>query len=203
MTARLTALVVGYLCGCFLTADFVARRKTGKWAREQGSGNPGMANIGKLFGVRAAAVVLAGDIAKVLAASIACQLVFPAAGRIVVLWAGLGATLGHNFPFWTDFRGGKGVTTTCTALIWFDPVWGTIACLVGFAVVLATRQLCFGAIAIAVAFLPMAYFAHGPEAFALACGLAALMILAHGGPARRALRGEEPETDLVSKLKGN
>lgn len=201
VAARLVGLVLGYLCGCFLTADFVARRESGKWAREQGSGNPGMANVGKLFGVRAAACVLAGDIAKVLLAAIACQLLFPQAGRIVVLWAGLGATLGHNFPFWTGFRGGKGVATTCAAFIWFDPVWGTVACLAGLAVVLATRQLCFGALAIVVAFAPMALFAHGTEAFALACAFALLMFAAHGPAARRALRGEEPETDVFSHLR--
>lgn len=200
MLMRIGCLAIGYLCGCFLTADFVAKAKTGRWAREIGSRNPGMANIGHVLGERAAAVVLLGDIVKVIVAVFFAAHLFPELGRIGWLWAGVGCTLGHNFPFWTGFSGGKGVTTTCSAIILFDPIGGIITCLVGLAVVLVGKQLSWGALAIAVAFCVVS-FGHGPEAFVLALVLLALMAYAHGGPALRAVRGEEPQTDLLRKLR--
>lgn len=201
MLMRIGCLAIGYLCGCFLTADFVAKAKTGQWAREIGSGNPGMANIGHVLGKRAAAIVLAGDILKVVIAVFFAAHLFPEVGRVGWLWAGVGCTLGHNFPFWTRFEGGKGVTTTCATIILFDPVGGLVACLIGLAVVVIGRQLSWGALAIAVAFCVVA-FGHGFEAFALACVSLALMVYAHGAPAVRAVRGEEPQTDLLGKLRG-
>lgn len=64
MLQRLLCLLVGYLCGCFLTAELVARARTGKSAVALGTGNPGMANLAHELGKGWGAVVLAGDIAK-------------------------------------------------------------------------------------------------------------------------------------------
>ena len=64
MLHRLLCLLLGYLCGCFLTAELVARARTGKSAAALGTGNPGMANLAHKLGKGWGAVVLAGDIAK-------------------------------------------------------------------------------------------------------------------------------------------
>jgi glycerol-3-phosphate acyltransferase PlsY len=61
---RLICLAAGYVCGCLLTAEVVARWKTGRGARTLGSGNPGMANIAGALGKGAGALVLAGDLLK-------------------------------------------------------------------------------------------------------------------------------------------
>lgn len=124
MLHRLLCLLVGYLCGGFLTAELVARTRTGKSAAALGTGNPGMANLAHELGKGWGAVVLAGDIAKTALAFGLCRALFPALGGLSGLWAGLGAVLGHNFPFWRGFRGGKGVAVTCAALILFSPLWG-------------------------------------------------------------------------------
>lgn len=199
---RIECLIIGYLCGCFLTAEVVSRAKSGKSAREVGSHNPGMANVGSLYGVGAAAITLAGDIAKVLLPFLVCRFVlFPEAGNMVALWVGTGATLGHDFPFWSKFKGGKGVTTTCATAVLFDPLWGFVSLIVGFVVVLLSKQLCFGAFAIASAFLVVAWFGGGPEALAFAGVLWVLTLIAHGKPMWRALHGEEPQTDLIKKVR--
>lgn len=106
---RLICLAAGYVCGCLLTAEAVARWKTGRGARTLGSGNPGMANIAGALGKGAGALVLAGDLLKTALACALCRLLLaPDLGRLAVLYAGLGAALGHNFPFWSGFHGGKG-----------------------------------------------------------------------------------------------
>lgn len=154
MLQRLLCLLVGYLCGCFLTAELVARARTGKSAAALGTGNPGMANLAHELGKGWGAVVLAGDIAKTALAFGLCRALFPALGGLSGLWAGLGAVLGHNFPFWRGFRGGKGVAVTCAALILFSPLWGTAACLSGLAVTLLSGWLPLGAVVIPALFVP-------------------------------------------------
>ena len=94
MLQRLLCLLLGYLCGCFLTAELVARARTGKSAAALGTGNPGMANLAHELGKGWGAVVLAGDIAKTALAFGLCRALFPALGGLSGLWAGLGAVLG-------------------------------------------------------------------------------------------------------------
>lgn len=201
MSTRIVCLVIGYAFGCFLTADIIARVRLGKPAREVGSGNPGMANIVSLLGVRWGVVVLIGDIGKVLVPFALCRFVlFADLGRLSALWVGLGATLGHDFPFWAGFHGGKGVSTTCATIVFNDPVGGLVSCIVGLLVVLVTKQLCFGAVIITLVFAVFA-FLQGWEAFVLACVLAVLMVVAHGRPMLDAFAGRGHRTDILAHLR--
>ena len=86
MLQRLLCLLLGYLCGCFLTAELVARARTGKSAAALGTGNPGMANLAHELGKGWGAVVLAGDIAKTALAFGLCRALFPALGGLSGLW---------------------------------------------------------------------------------------------------------------------
>ena len=168
MLQRLLCLLVGYLCGCFLTAELVARARTGKSAVALGTGNPGMANLAHELGKGWGAVVLAGDIAKTALAFGLCRALFPALGGLSGLWAGLGAVLGHNFPFWRGFRGGKGVAVT-----------------------LLSGWLPLGAVVIPALFVPPAFLCRGREAGLLALILALIMLSRHIRGLGRILRGEE------------
>lgn len=189
---RIFCLIIGYFCGCFLTAEMVACLTTGESTRNLGSGNPGMANIASQLGLKWGAMVLAGDVGKVAIACLLCRvLLFPGLGQLGVLWSGLGAVLGHNFPFWRRFRGGKGVAATCACLVFTTPVWGGISCLVGLAVVVLTGYLPLGAVVIPVIFLPQAFFALGMEAGTLALVLTLLMLTRHIRGIQRVARGVE------------
>ena len=147
------SLLIGYCFGMFLTADLVALRYTGHNASKIGTtGNPGMANIMANLGAKAGLIVLAGDLLKCAAAILIAWLIFRAPDRSDILFAGLGATLGHDFPAWRKFKGGKGVTCSCLALVWYSPLWGLISVIAGLLVVIETKYLCFGGIAIPVVF---------------------------------------------------
>lgn len=185
----LLCVLLGYFCGCFLTADLVAYVRTGRGAGAMGTGNPGMANIAGEMGAKWGAVVLLGDIAKTAVAVVGSYLFYPY--QMCALYAGLGAVLGHNFPFWRKFRGGKGVTVTCVAIIAFSPIWGTLSCAIGLAVVLITGWLPLGAVVIPAAFLPFAFGRYGVPAGVVTLILTALMFSRHYRGLGRILRGEE------------
>lgn len=92
-------IVIGYLRGCFLAADAVARHKTGKSAFAIGTGNPGMANILEQFGIKWAAATLLEDILKTTLPCLFCRYVlFRLLGPPAILYAGSGVALSHGFP---------------------------------------------------------------------------------------------------------
>ena len=184
--------VIGYLCGCFLTAELAARLAEGKSASEIGSGNPGMANIMANLGKKAGFFVLAGDVGKTLIAfGVSWLLAGGLLGRETFLWAGFGVVLGHNFPFWKKFRGGKGVAVTCTWLIFFMPVWGTVSCIAGGAVVLATGYLPLGAVLIPLLGTCFAFFLQGIMAGIFFLLSFLLMLSRHYRGLLRIVRGTE------------
>lgn len=176
----LASLAIGYACGMFLTADVVCRMVRGKSAFETGVGNPGMANVGHEMGVRWAAVVLAGDVGKTLLAWLACRAFFPGDVATAGVMAGLGTTLGHDYPAWHRFRGGKGVTTTCSAICLTNPVLGIVSCLAGLVEVLLCGYLCVGAITISAAWLVLSIVFGSTCQSVAAVVLLVLMTLAHG-----------------------
>lgn len=105
------AVAAGYLIGTFPTADLVARRASGGTIdlRASGTGNPGGANAVKVLGKKVGAVVIAGDIAKGAAASMVGGVV---AGPLGAHVAGTASVVGHCYPVWNGFRGGKGVAAS-------------------------------------------------------------------------------------------
>lgn len=105
------AALIGYLIGTFPTADLVAKRASGGTVdlRSAGTGNPGGANALKVLGRRAGYTVMAGDIAKgALASGVGAALAGPAGAHL----AGSASVVGHCFPVWNGFRGGKGVAAS-------------------------------------------------------------------------------------------
>lgn len=105
----LGAAGAGYLLGTFPTADLVARRAGSVDLRTVGSGNPGGANAAGVLGARAGATVLVGDVAKGAgAAAVGAVIGGPAGAHI----GGTMSVVGHCYPVWTRFRGGKGVAAS-------------------------------------------------------------------------------------------
>ncbi len=176
---RLWSFLIGYPFGCILTAYVVSRRTAGKSPFEFGSGNPGMANVSHVLGVKAGAKVLAGDILKTLIACLLTWRLFPGKWTLSVLYTGLGVVVGHNFPFWHHFHGGKGVSVSCSAIILSMPLPGILANIVGLIIVLLTGYLPVGAILIPGTYTLMLLLLHQREAAILMLFYTLLMLQRH------------------------
>ena len=138
MSSLLSAAAVGYLVGTFPTADLVARR----WSRgsinlrDAGTGNPGGANAIKVLGKKAGGVVIAGDIAKGAAASAIGAVVAGPAGAHI---AGTASVIGHCYPVWNGFRGGKGVAASVGQCLATFPAYFPIDAVVAVVTVAVPR----------------------------------------------------------------
>ena len=113
--ARVICLCIGYVFGMFQTA-YIYGRAHNIDIREHGSGNAGTTNALRTLGKKAALVVFIGDLLKAIIPSLIVRFVFrdifPDSMTLLVLYTGFGAVLGHNFPPYLKFKGGKGIATT-------------------------------------------------------------------------------------------
>lgn len=199
---RVWSLLIGYLCGNFLTAEIVSRRVSGKSSFDRGTGNPGMANIAAQDGGKSAALVLAGDLLKTVLPCLLCRMVlFPEAGTLAAAYAGLGAVLGHNFPIWHHFKGGKGVSCTCAALVSISFGYGLLACVVGGIGVLVSHYLPIGAVLIPAAFLIPAFCLYGSEVGILTVVMTLIMLQRHMPGLKNIPTGVEPRKDFLKNLR--
>ena len=202
MVPRIICILIGYLCGCFLTAELVSRKYAGKGAAEAGdTGNPGMANIMACFGFIPGIITLTGDLGKCIIAALICFALFQKTGWIVVIYAGLGCTLGHDFPFWRRFRGGKGVATTSMTIVLYAFLSGLAANLAGMLVVFVTKYLCIGGPVIPLAFMILMILKKDQEAAVISGILLFLSVIAHGGKILEISNGKTKKTDVLSAIK--
>ena len=202
MEAKLISVLIGYIFGCFLTAEIVARKRTGKSASELGkTGNPGMANITASLGILPGIITLIGDLGKCALAGLLSWYLFSDAGWIIVLYAGLGCTLGHNFPFWRKFRGGKGVATSSMAIVLYSFIPGLCANIIGLLVVLFSGYLCIGGPCIPLSYTIIMLTMGDQEAAIISVILTALSLIGHGGSIRGIRDGNTEKTNLLGKLR--
>ena len=136
MIERLASLAIGYIFGLFQTA-FIYGKMQGIDIREHGSGNAGTTNTLRTLGVKAGAIVFVGDLLKCLIAVHVVRLVFHAEGDmhyLLGLYGAAGAILGHNFPFYLKFKGGKGIACSAGMVGAFHLAFIPVGLLVFFSV---------------------------------------------------------------------
>jgi len=190
VVADLVLLAVGYLLGSIPFGVLIARGAGGVDLRGVGSGNIGATNVLRAVGKGAAALTLVGDIGKgVLAVALAR---WTGAGDAVVAAAGLAAVLGHLFPVWSGFRGGKSVATTLGVVLGGMPSVGGSLLLVWIAVAAVTRYSSLAALAAIAAMPLLVWLLDGrPAMLALSGALLVLVFLRHRENIGRLLAGTE------------
>jgi len=184
-------IAVGYGLGSIPTGLLIARWQAGVDIRQHGSGNIGMTNVLRAVGKGAAVLTLAGDLAKgMIPVLLACVwLTSPWTIGLVAL----AAIIGHTYPLFAGFQGGKGVATSLGAFILLLPGPLLIACVVFAGCVAFRRQVSLGSLAAAAA-LPIAALLWGaPVAYVFYTLMTAGLIwYRHGENIHRLVSGTEP-----------
>jgi acyl phosphate:glycerol-3-phosphate acyltransferase len=183
-------IVGGYLAGSIPFALLVSRAMRLPDPRSYGSGNIGATNVLRSGSRAAALLTLLGDAMKGWVVVLAAR----SAGvpDDIVAGAGLAAFLGHVFPVWLRFRGGKGVATAAGVLIAFDWRLGCAVLAVWLVVVVLTRYSSLAAIVAAVAAPILAWYLEGPVPLTACVAAMALVLIArHHTNIRKLLKGEE------------
>lgn len=182
------ALVIGYALGS-INSGVIVPRLMGVDIYSHGSGNPGASNVMRTLGKKAGVAVMLADAAKgALAAFIGSWLV----GDVVGFWAALAAVVGHVFPMWHRFRGGRGVATAIGAVLWLEPWFGLLLAVGWGAVVAITKTASIASLGAMVLYVPgYALFGRRGWELVAAALTAGLVVVRHAPNIRRLIRGGE------------
>ena len=195
-------VLVGYLIGS-VPAGYLAGCIAGIDIRKVGSGNIGATNVLRILGKRYGYPVFLFDFLKGVAAVEMSILIFdsyhPAASReLYGILGGVSAVIGHSYPVWLNFKGGKGVATTAGVVFALIPFAALVMCVVWVAAFQASRYVSVASIAAAIA-LPVTvgallYFEqlNKPVLLYFSIWLAAVVIVRHRSNVSRLLNGTEP-----------
>jgi len=168
------AVTVGYFVGSIPFA-FLLSRHRGIDLRRTGSGNVGASNVLRTTGVRAALLAMVLDGVKGTIAVLIAQLL--SAGAVAAVIAAFESVIGHVYPIWLRFRGGKGVATAAGAFAVLAPEALAIAASVFVVAVLATRFISVGSVAAALTLALVATFSDAPVVVAIGATASALIII--------------------------
>ncbi len=220
---RIICLVLGYALGLIQTGYIVGKLK-GIDIREYGSKNAGMTNVMRTLGVKYGVIVLLGDAVKCVAAVLLARVSFadirPDIICLLMLYAGAGVILGHNFPFYMNFKGGKGIASTAGLAIsyCFQVKYGWVPLVVGMSCFLliffTTHYVSLGSIVGYLSFFisvivigELGVFNFPAESnrlllteyYALLAFLTGMAIFRHRENIKRLIAGNERKTYLHSK----
>ena len=144
---RIICLAIGYICGLLQTGYLVGKMNHVD-IRKEGSGNAGSTNALRVMGWKAGAMTFAGDVIKCLAAVLIARYIYRDTEYVPLLamYAGMGATLGHNFPFYLKFKGGKGIAVLAGLVLSTGLVMVPIPLTAFLIAVLMTRYVSLGSL---------------------------------------------------------
>ena len=213
LAARVVSLLIGYIFGMFVSGFFLGKFKHVD-LREKGSGNVGTTNTARVLGLKYGAITLLCDCLKPVLASLVVWLIFGRAYaghiRLLILYASFGAVLGHDFPAFMKFKGGKGVATSVGLILLCFPQAFPICAVLFFSAVGITRYVSLGSILAAVGFgaqaIVMGYLGglsypagNVGEAVVIAEIISVLVIILHRSNIARLKNGTENKFSLHKK----
>ncbi|MDO4617389.1 MAG: glycerol-3-phosphate 1-O-acyltransferase PlsY [Lachnospiraceae bacterium] len=217
MTVRLICLVIGYVFGLFQTSYLYGRKFKGMDIRSQGSGNAGTTNAIRVFGKKAGLLTVLCDVCKCILAMLLTGLIFrhsyPEILLLLKVYTAAGVVLGHVFPFYMNFRGGKGVACFGGMILAFGD-WRMIVLGLIFLLgcLLITKYMSLGSLTATLSFLigviirgqAGAYQMDQSHLTEMYCIIGLLVVLTyykHRGNIVRLLKGEERKTYIIGKPK--
>ena len=210
MAAYIIVGIVAYLIGSISFSVIISKKMAGFDVREKGSGNAGATNMLRSVGKKAAILTLLGDALKgvvaILFAIIVGAIAKSADKSLLVQIAGILVVVGHTFPVFFGFKGGKGVATSLGVLLMTNWKIGLICLVFALVLMAVTRMVSLGSIGAAVLFPVLVLFIHtnftiseGSSYFIYSIILAALVIFNHRANIQRILNGTENKLSFKKK----
>ncbi len=192
----LLVVAMAYLIGSISSAILIGKMIGGDDIRSRGSGNAGATNALRTYGKKAAVLVLVLDCLKAVVAILLGMLIASMAGlepRYGAYSAGVGAALGHNFPVYFHFRGGKGVLVSAVYMLFADWRIGLVVLAFALLLMAITRYVSLGSILGATAFFLISLFVHWGDIVYLVFALimAGTLVVMHHANIKRLLDGTE------------
>ena len=186
----LVCVLAGYLLGNIQTAIIVSRAYYHDDVRNHGSGNAGSTNMVRVFGYGPGAITFAGDFLKAFLGILAGQLVCGTVGGYI---AGLFVVVGHCWPMFAGFRGGKGVASSYSIAIWTFPLGALLAVAVGAAILLVKKKMSLMSLAtILLFFIAVLVLRINDLPLVVLSGLLAVIVyVRHIDNIQRLIHGEE------------
>lgn len=211
---RVLCLIIGYLFGLIQTAYFYGKSK-GIDIREHGSGNSGTTNALRVMGTKAGLIVFAGDCLKCIVAVVIVRLllgkIYPEVIDLLSLYTASGCILGHNYPFYMNFKGGKGIAATAGLIISLHPLLIPMGLIAFFGTFILTHYVSLGSLLVyaglmvEIVILGQNGFFEGLtqvqlyEMYAITFLLAVMAYWKHKDNIVRLLKGNERKTYLFKK----
>lgn len=196
---------IGYCFGCFSTGYIVGRINHID-IRQYGSGNAGTTNAIRTIGLKAGILTFLGDLVKALLAIFVIGLIFSdsmVSLQLLKLYTGLGVVLGHNFPFYLKFKGGKGIAATAGVMLAFDWRIGLLAIVIFIITVAITRYVSLGSLLIAI-ILPISIiilYKGNLHMFLIGAIFTVLAFVKHYDNILRLIKGTERKLGEKSQIK--
>lgn len=190
--------VIAYLLGSISFGMIVAKLKGGPNLREVGSKNTGATNVLRVMGVKTGLIVFVLDILKALIACIIGRCWLGLNGAMV---AGLAVVIGHNWPCFFQFKGGKGVASTLAVMLMTFPIPACICYVIAIALILYTRFVSLGSITLAALFAVMVIATNWANWLVIIWVLiiSGLLIWRHHANIGRLLKGNENKLSFKKK----
>lgn len=203
---RLIFLVIGYLFGCIQSAFILGKITDNIDIRKYGSGNAGTTNIIRVLGWRAGVITFLGDFTKAIIAIVLCKYLVQDYSIVIGLYTGLGVIIGHNWPFYMNFKGGKGIASTIGTMLAIDWRIGLLSAAIILLVIFITKYVSLGSIilAICIPILILIFYrtdANVVEVFVVSTMYTISALYRHRANIKRLLNGNESKIGQRSKNK--
>ncbi len=197
---NLVVLIIAYLLGSINSSIIVSKIMIGDDIRKHGSGNAGATNTLRIVGKKGAIFVVVGDILKTVIAILIAKLISDS-NPVATYIAGIGAVLGHNFPIYFRLKGGKGIVVSTVAILFAEPVIGTITVVVALSIMAISKYVSLGSIlgAALFAILGLIFKNDNLDFVVFALILATLAIYMHKTNIARLLAGKESKLNFNKK----
>lgn len=202
---RILCVLIGYGLGCLQFAYILGHLLKGIDIRKYGSGNSGTTNAIRVLGTKIGITTLVLDIIKAVVALVIIALIWGYDQKQLLLWGGIGAVLGHNYPFYMQFKGGKGVAATIGIFLAADIRLLVLAGVPALIILATTKYMSLASLTYMLLLVVMTVIFYvgtpiGIEVILLVLVLSVSGFWRHRSNIKRLIRGEEVKMGQKVKI---